>query len=52
VANGTRGVVTALDPDARTLTFRLDGREPREVTLPGWYLTATSGQQTGSNRCP
>jgi conjugative relaxase-like TrwC/TraI family protein len=38
VANGTRGVVTALDPDARTLTFRLDGREPREVTLPGWYL--------------
>jgi conjugative relaxase-like TrwC/TraI family protein len=38
VANGTRGTVTALDSDARTLTIRVDGREPREVTLPGWYL--------------
>jgi conjugative relaxase-like TrwC/TraI family protein len=37
-ANGTRGTVTALDPDARTLTIRLDGKEPREVILPGWYL--------------
>jgi conjugative relaxase-like TrwC/TraI family protein len=38
VANGTRGTVTALDPQARTLTIRLDGKQPREVTLPGWYL--------------
>jgi hypothetical protein len=38
VANGSRGVVTALDPQARTLTMRLDGKDTREVTLPGWYL--------------
>jgi conjugative relaxase-like TrwC/TraI family protein len=44
VANGTRGAVTALDPQARTLTIRVDGREPREVVLPGWYL---DGRQRG-----
>jgi conjugative relaxase-like TrwC/TraI family protein len=41
VTNGTRGTVTALDPDARTLTIRVDSKdakESREVTLPGWYL--------------
>jgi conjugative relaxase-like TrwC/TraI family protein len=38
IANGTRGTVTALDPDARMLTIRLDGKQPRDVTLPGWYL--------------
>jgi conjugative relaxase-like TrwC/TraI family protein len=38
VANGTRGVVTALDPHARTLTVRLDGPDPRPVVLPGSYL--------------
>jgi conjugative relaxase-like TrwC/TraI family protein len=38
VANGTRGTVIGLDPEARTLTIRVDGREPGEVTLPGWYL--------------
>jgi conjugative relaxase-like TrwC/TraI family protein len=38
IANGTRGTITALDPDTRTLTLRLDGKDPREVTLPGWYL--------------
>jgi hypothetical protein len=38
IANGTRGTVTALDPQARTLTIRLDGTDPREVTLPRWYL--------------
>jgi hypothetical protein len=38
VANGTRGTITALDPHARTLTLRLDGKDSREVTLPGWYL--------------
>jgi hypothetical protein len=38
VANGTRGTITALDPEARTLTVRLDGKDPREVVLPRWYL--------------
>jgi conjugative relaxase-like TrwC/TraI family protein len=38
VANGSRGVVTALDPQARTLTLRLDGPDGREVTLPRSYL--------------
>jgi conjugative relaxase-like TrwC/TraI family protein len=38
VANGSRGVVTALDPDARTLTIRLDGKDGREVVLPRSYL--------------
>jgi conjugative relaxase-like TrwC/TraI family protein len=38
VANGTRGLVTALDQQARTLTLRLDGKQEREVTLPRWYL--------------
>jgi conjugative relaxase-like TrwC/TraI family protein len=42
IANGTRGTVTALDPQARTLTIRLEGKEPREVTLPGWYLDGRS----------
>jgi conjugative relaxase-like TrwC/TraI family protein len=38
VANGSRGTITALDPQARTLTLRLDGRDGREVTLPRSYL--------------
>jgi ATP-dependent exoDNAse (exonuclease V) alpha subunit len=38
VANGTRGTVTFLDPEARTLTMRVDAKDPREVTLPAWYL--------------
>jgi hypothetical protein len=38
VANGTRGTVAALDPGARTLTIRVDGKQPREVVLPCWYL--------------
>ena len=38
VANGTRGTVTALDPQQRTLTLRVDGEPAREVTLPAWYL--------------
>jgi hypothetical protein len=37
VANGSRGVVTALDPQARTLTLRLDG-VGRTVILPRSYL--------------
>ncbi len=44
VANGTRGTVTALDIQARTLTIRLDGKQPKEVSLPGWYL---DGRQPG-----
>jgi conjugative relaxase-like TrwC/TraI family protein len=38
IANGSRGLVTSLDPTARTLTLRLDGPAGREVTLPRWYL--------------
>jgi conjugative relaxase-like TrwC/TraI family protein len=38
VANGSRGIITALDPHARTLTLRLDGHDGREVTLPRSYL--------------
>jgi hypothetical protein len=38
VANGSRGTITALDPEARTLTIRLDGTDGREVNLPGSYL--------------
>ena len=38
VANGTRGTITALDPQARTLTLRLDGPDGREVVLPRSYL--------------
>jgi ATP-dependent exoDNAse (exonuclease V) alpha subunit len=38
VANGTRGTITAVDPQARTLTLRLDGKDDREVILPAWYL--------------
>jgi hypothetical protein len=44
VANGTRGTITALDPQARTLSLRLDAKDAREVTLPGWYL---DGRQRG-----
>jgi conjugative relaxase-like TrwC/TraI family protein len=38
VANGSRGTVTALDPEARTLTIRLDGHDDRTITLPRSYL--------------
>jgi conjugative relaxase-like TrwC/TraI family protein len=38
VANGSRGVVAALDAQTRTLTIRLDGTDGREVSLPRSYL--------------
>jgi conjugative relaxase-like TrwC/TraI family protein len=38
VANGSRGTITALDPQARTLTLRLDGTDGREVILPRSYM--------------
>jgi conjugative relaxase-like TrwC/TraI family protein len=38
VANGTRGTVTALDAERRTLTIRTDGSNSQEVTLARWYL--------------
>jgi conjugative relaxase-like TrwC/TraI family protein len=38
VANGSRGVLTALDPQARTLTVCLDGTDGQTVTLPRAYL--------------
>jgi conjugative relaxase-like TrwC/TraI family protein len=40
VANGSRGTITALDPQARTLTIRLDGGDGQTLTLPGSYLDA------------
>ena len=48
VANGTRGTITALDLQARTLTIQVDGKQPREVILPGWYLDGR--QRTERNR--
>jgi ATP-dependent exoDNAse (exonuclease V) alpha subunit len=38
VANGSRGVITALDPHARTVTLRLDGPDGHEVIVPRSYL--------------
>jgi conjugative relaxase-like TrwC/TraI family protein len=38
VANGSRGTITALDPQARTLAIGLDGADGHEVTLPSSYL--------------
>ncbi len=38
VANGSRGTITVLDSQERTLTIRLDGADGREVTLPRNYL--------------
>jgi hypothetical protein len=38
VANGSRGTITALDLQTRTLTLRLDGSDGRTVTLPRSYL--------------
>jgi hypothetical protein len=48
VANGSRGTITALNPQARTLTIRLDGTDGREVILPGSYLN--SQRQRERNR--
>jgi ATP-dependent exoDNAse (exonuclease V) alpha subunit len=42
IANGTHGTVTALDPDARTLTLRVEGKAPREVPCPAGTWTAAS----------
>jgi hypothetical protein len=42
VANGSRGTIVALDPDARTLTIRLHGKDGREVVLPQSYLDGRS----------
>jgi AAA domain/TrwC relaxase len=38
VANGTRGTITALHPQAHTLTVRPDGPDGRTVLLPQSYL--------------
>jgi len=38
VANGSRGTVTALDSEERTLTIRLDGADGWDVTVPRSYL--------------
>jgi conjugative relaxase-like TrwC/TraI family protein len=38
VANGSRGTITALDLQARSMTIRLDGADGRELILPRSYL--------------
>jgi hypothetical protein len=38
VANGSRGTITALDPQTRTLTLCLDGTDGREIVLSRSYL--------------
>src|ERR671921_1452688 len=38
VANGSRGTITALCSEERTVTIRLDGADGREVTVPPTYL--------------
>jgi hypothetical protein len=38
VANGSRGTITALDSQERTLTLHLAGADGRDVTLPRSYL--------------
>jgi ATP-dependent exoDNAse (exonuclease V) alpha subunit len=38
VANGSRGTITALDCQARTLTLSLDGADGQEITLARSYL--------------
>jgi AAA domain len=43
VANGSRGVVTALDCQERTLRIRLDGTYGRELILPRSYLDGRGG---------
>jgi conjugative relaxase-like TrwC/TraI family protein len=45
VANGSRGTITALDPDARTLTVRLEGADPRTVILPRSYLDGRTKEE-------
>jgi conjugative relaxase-like TrwC/TraI family protein len=52
VANGTRGTVTALNPQARTLIIRTNGGAAQEVTLPAWYLDGqrARGRQPSNHR--
>jgi conjugative relaxase-like TrwC/TraI family protein len=45
VANGSRGTITALDAQARTLTIRLDGTDGREAILPRSYLDGRGRQE-------
>jgi ATP-dependent exoDNAse (exonuclease V) alpha subunit len=45
VANGSRGTITALDPQAHNLTLRLDGPDGRTVTLPRSYLDGRGRQE-------
>jgi hypothetical protein len=49
-ANGSRGTITALDAQARTLTLRLDGTDGREVTLPRSYLDGRGRGRGERNR--
>ena len=48
VANGSRGTITALDPQARTLTIRLDGTDGRRSPCPGpIWMAAAAESATG-----
>jgi hypothetical protein len=49
VANGSRGVVTAVDAHDRALTLRLDGQDGRTVTLPApiWMAAAVASVTGG-----
>jgi hypothetical protein len=38
VANGSRGTITALDSQTRSLTIRLEGQDGQVITLPRSYL--------------
>jgi conjugative relaxase-like TrwC/TraI family protein len=50
VANGSRGIITALDAQERTLTIRLDGADGRTVTLPRSYLDGRGRGRGERNR--
>jgi hypothetical protein len=45
MANGSRGIITALDSQARSLTVRLDGTDGHEVILPRSYLDGRGRQE-------
>ena len=53
VANGSRGTITALDPQARTLTIRLDGTDGRRSPCPGRiWMAAAAASATGGSTWP
>jgi hypothetical protein len=51
VANGSRGTITALDPDARTLTIRLDGKDGRDLTRGRALVRLTGTEDVNCCMC-